>query len=149
MRDRGWDHHQNIKQGLTYGFPPRLPALDQALATLILDLEARGLGERVLLLLASEFGRTPRLNPRGGRDHWPRASSCLLYGAGLRRGVVLGKTHARGEEPIARPLSPADLHATILGALQVKLDRSLRTPSGRPIRVLERGAEPAREVLAS
>jgi uncharacterized protein (DUF1501 family) len=147
VRYEGWDHHQGIKNALTYGFPPKLQALDQALPALIDDLERRGLSERVVVLLASEFGRTPRLNPMAGRDHWPRAHSALLFGAGLRRGAVVGRTDARGEEPIERPVSPADLFATVLAALEVKLDQTLRTPDGRPVRLVEEGASPIEEAL--
>jgi uncharacterized protein (DUF1501 family) len=81
--------------------------MDQAISALIDDLERRGLSERVAVLLASEFGRTPRINPMAGRDHWPRAHSALLFGAGLRRGAVIGRTDGRGEEPKERPVSPA------------------------------------------
>ena len=149
VRYEGWDHHQSIRNALTYGFPPKLVATDRALSALFDDLERRGLAERVLVVLASEFGRTPRVNPAGGRDHWPRAHSALLFGAGLRAGSVIGKTDVRGEEPIERALSPADLHATMLAALDVDLETVLRTPDGRPVRLVEEGASPAREALAA
>jgi hypothetical protein len=142
VSDRGWDHHQNMRRALTYGFPPKLVALDDAFSALVEDLEASGLGERVVVALLSEFGRTPRLNPQGGRDHWPRASSVVLYGAGLPRGAVIGATDRRGEEPSERPVSPADLHATILKAMGVDWKTQLRTADGRPVPVVETGAEP-------
>ena len=148
VRYRGWDHHRGIKRALSEGFPPKLPALDSAISALHQDLERRGLLERVLVVLASEFGRTPRINPAGGRDHWSRASSVLLFGAGVRRGVVAGRTDARGEEPIDLPVSPADLYATILQALRADPEASLSSPDGRPIRVIEEGAKPIREILA-
>ncbi len=147
VRDRGWDMHQSILRRMTYGFPPKLSALDSAFATLVEDLDARGLAERTLVLVAGEFGRTPRVNPSGGRDHWPRAHSAVLFGAGLRRGIVVGRTDARGEEPIERPVSPADLVATLIAALGVDLETQLHTPDGRPIPLVERGAAPVREVL--
>lgn len=148
VRDRTWDHHVNIKNALTFGYPPKLPALDHALSALITDLDQRGLSDRVTVCLASEFGRTPRLNAAGGRDHWPRAQSILLFGAGIKRGVVHGETDARGEEPKSEPLSPAHLVATLLHLLGVDAKQDLRTPDGRPIQLFEHGAEPIAEVLA-
>lgn len=146
VRDVGWDHHQRIATALTYGFPPKLDALDQALAALLDDLED-GDGDTVLCV-ASEFGRTPRLNPGGGRDHWPRAQSVLLYGAGIARGVAHGSTDAQGEEPAADACSPADLFATLVHALQADEDAVLRTPDGRPVRLVQDGAAPIAAVLA-
>lgn len=149
VRDKGWDHHENVQRAMTYGFPPKLRGLDDGVAALIDDLEQRGLTDRVVVCVASEFGRTPRLNPRGGRDHWPRAQSVLLFGGGLRRGVVVGRTDERGEEPAERPLSPPDLVATLYRALGFDLDRELQTPDGRPIPLVERGGKPIAEALAS
>lgn len=148
VRYKGWDHHQGIKREMTYGFPPKLVAVDQAVSALHADLERRGLLDEVLVVLASEFGRTPRLNPSGGRDHWSRASSALMFGAGLKEGVVVGKTDARGEEPAERPVSPGELHATILKAVGADPDHLLRTPDGRPVRVVEEGVRAIGEVLA-
>jgi uncharacterized protein (DUF1501 family) len=149
VRFKGWDHHESIARALTYGFPPKLEALDQAVTALHEDLARRGLDERVTVVLASEFGRTPRINPRGGRDHWARASSVLLFGGGLRRGVVVGKTDANGEAPIERPVSPADLFCTVLGALGADLEQVLHTPDGRPVRTVNESAKPIREILQS
>ena len=149
VRFKGWDHHESIARAMTYGFPPKLEALDQAVTALHEDLARRGLDERVTVVLASEFGRTPRINPRGGRDHWARASSVLLFGGGLRRGVVVGKTDANGEAPIERPVSPADLFCTVLGALGADLEQVLHTPDGRPVRTVNESAKPIREILQS
>ena len=148
VRDRGWDHHRGIKNSLTFGYPPKLDAVDQAVSALREDLERSGLDERVTVLLTSEFGRTPRLNPAGGRDHWPRASSALLFGAGLQRGVVVGTTDARGEEPIDRPVSPESLFHTVLRALDVDTDQALTAPNGRPIPIVPKDSEPISEILA-
>lgn len=148
IRDKGWDHHRGIAQSLTFGFPPKLDAIDQAVSALREDLERRGLDERVTVLLATEFGRTPRMNAAGGRDHWPRASSALLFGAGLKRGVVVGKTDARGEEPIERPVSPESLFHTVLRALRIETDTALAAPNGRPIPVISNGAPAIKEILA-
>lgn len=147
VRDTGWDHHQGIARALTYGFPPKLAALDQAVPALFEDLRGRGLLDRVTVILASEFGRTPRLNPAGGRDHWSRASSVLMFGAGLGRGVVVGRTDARGEEPIEDPVSPRELFATLLHAVGSETSRILRTPDGRPVSLVEDGVAPVEAVL--
>ena len=148
VRYKGWDHHQGINRALTHGFPPKLPALDTAISALHEDLDRRGLLDRVLVLLASEFGRTPRLNPAGGRDHWSRASSTLLFGAGIKQGVAAGQTDARGEEPDGYAVSPKDLYATVLHALGADTEASLTTPDGRPIRVVDEDAEPVQRILA-
>lgn len=149
VRDVGWDDHVGIARALTYGFPPKLTALDQAVSALLDDLRRLELEDRVVVCVASEFGRTPRLNPSAGRDHWPRAQSVLIAGAGIARGVVVGTTDARGEEPVERPVSPADLHATLLQALGLDRGVMLRTPDGRPVRAVPPGATPIVEVLRS
>lgn len=148
VRDKGWDHHRGIKNSLTFGYPPKLDAVDQAISALREDLERSGLDQRVTVLLASEFGRTPRLNAAGGRDHWPRASSALLFGAGLESGVVVGTTDARGEEPIDRPVSPENLFRTVLHALKVDTDQALAAPNGRPIPMVAKDSELISEILA-
>lgn len=147
VRDKGWDHHRNIVNALTYGFPPKLEALDQSVSALHEDLERRGMLENTLVMVASEFGRTPRVNSSGGRDHWSRASSVLLFGAGIRPGTVIGKTDAKGEAPSEYPVSPADLFYTILTALDANLGRSLHTADGRPIPIIEPGMKLIRELL--
>jgi uncharacterized protein (DUF1501 family) len=146
VTDTGWDHHQRIDTALTYGFPPKLTALDQALSALLDDLRDHELLDDVVVCVASEFGRTPRLNPAGGRDHWPRAQSVLLCGAGIRAGVV-GRTDARGEEPVERPIAPEDVFATLVAALDIDRDTVLRTPDGRPVRLVAEEAQPIAEVL--
>ncbi len=148
VRDKGWDHHRGIARALTYGFPPKLEALNQAIPALFQDLEERGLLERTTVLLASEFGRTPRINPSGGRDHWSRASSALLFGAGIRRGAVIGKTDARGEEPVEDPVNPGDLFHTLLAALGADLDTVWQTPDGRPVKIIEEEHRLLRPLLA-
>lgn len=148
VRDIGWDHHRDIRRALTYGFPPKYEAVDQAISALVDDLERRELAEQVVVVVASEFGRTPRLNPAGGRDHWPRAQSVLAFGGGLARGAVVGRTDRRGEEPVEGATSPADLHATLVRALDADPDRVLQTPDGRPFPIVERGGVPVAEALA-
>lgn len=147
VRFTGWDHHQSIASALTFGYPPKLTAMDQSVSALHEDLERRGLLDNTLVMLASEFGRTPRLNPAAGRDHWSRASSSLLFGAGLRQGVVVGKTDARGEAPIERPVSPGDLFYTVLSALGADVEQKLHTPTGRPIPIVEEQTQLIKEIL--
>src|SRR6185503_10043940 len=107
-----WDHHWGLKEGME----DFLPMLDAAVAALFEDLSSRGLLEKVCVVLMGEFSRTPRMNDglgRGtpGRDHWGSSMSVLIGGGGLRGGVVVGSTDARGEAPRERPLTPQDLHA--------------------------------------
>jgi uncharacterized protein (DUF1501 family) len=87
----------------------------------------------------SEFGRTPKLNTTGGRDHWPRVFSVLLAGGGVAGGQVLGASDSQGESPGDRPITPADLASTIYRLLGVDPTHELRTPDGRPIRINQGG----------
>ncbi len=147
VRYKGWDHHRDIVNAMTYGFPPKMDAMDQAVSALHDDLEQRGMLENTLVMVASEFGRTPRINSSGGRDHWSRASSVLLFGAGIRPGTVIGRTDAKGEAPIEYPVSPADLFCTVLSALSADTDRKLHTADGRPIPIVEHSMNVIRELL--
>ncbi|MGE3819608.1 MAG: DUF1501 domain-containing protein [Isosphaeraceae bacterium] len=135
----GWDTHQQnfarIKDTLA-------PPIDQGVSTLIADLDERGLLENTLVVMMGEFGRTPRINPNAGRDHHGRANCALLAGAGLPRGLVLGRTDARGDSPIERPVTPADLAATIYRSLGIDPDQKFLSPDGRPIRLVEGGKAP-------
>lgn len=146
VRHTGWDHHRQIRHAMTYGFPGPMTQLDSAISALLDRQQQRG--AELLLCVASEFGRTPRLNPDGGRDHWPRAGFALLAGTGIRAGVVHGSTDARGEEPAADACSPGDLFATLLAARGIAPDTVLRTDTGRPIRLLPEDAAPIAAVLA-
>src|SRR5439155_15691904 len=109
--DTGWDTHQQIFKELPDSrFPGsgKLPNLDRAYSALVTDLRARGLLDSTLVVLMGEFGRTPKLNALGGRDHWPRAGSVCLAGGGIQGGRVIGTTNAFGEVPVDRPVSPPD-----------------------------------------
>jgi hypothetical protein len=140
VTDSGWDHHQNVFRTLREGFPGKLPGLDRAYAALLTDLQERGLLASTLVVLMGEFGRTPKINSVGGRDHWPRASFVCLAGGGARGGQAIGTTDARGESPAERPISPQDLARTLYTLLGVDPDRELLTPDGRPVRVVSGGA---------
>lgn len=140
--DRGWDMHGQIFKALPDAFFPgsgKLPALDRAYSGLLRDLGDRGLLESTLVVLMGEFGRTPKLNSSGGRDHWPRAGSVLLAGAGVRGGQVIGKTDAYGEAPVEQPVGPPDLAWSVLEILGIDPRKEYRTPDGRPMRLLSGG----------
>ena len=105
----GWDNHDNVKSS----FESQAPALDQAYARLIRDLDERGLLDSTLVMMTSEFGRTPKINKTAGRDHWPKVFSGLLAGGGLKKGVVYGKSDALAAEPEEDALSHQDLATTV------------------------------------
>ena len=130
-----WDHHGNLKQGLDR----QLPAYDQMLAALLDDLVDRGLYNRVLVIVCGEFGRTPRMNERGGRDHWGRAGFILMGGGGVKGGQIVGATTLKGEEPVTRPITPADLLATVYHVLGIDPARQFIDQRGRPAAVLSEG----------
>lgn len=116
-----WDNHSNIYQAMmdSDGRPGNLPQLDISLSALLEDLDQRGMLETTLVVVMGEFGRTPKINSNGGRDHYPRAGSVLLAGAGISGGVVVGATDRNGVEPSTIPLTPADLAATIYHTLGI------------------------------
>jgi uncharacterized protein (DUF1501 family) len=91
--------------------------VDHAVAAFLEDVEQRGLSQNILLVITGEFGRTPRVNPNGGRDHWPQLSTLALAGGGLRMGQVVGESTARAEGPRTNPVTIANLLATVLHVL--------------------------------
>jgi hypothetical protein len=131
----GWDHHSSIFDRLD----KKLPELDQALSALIDDMDSRGILTKTLLVVMGEFGRTPKINPSGGRDHWSRAAALLFAGAGVRPGLVLGRTDKYGAFVTQRPVSPADVAYTILDSLGIDPRQRLPMPDGRPVEILDRG----------
>jgi uncharacterized protein (DUF1501 family) len=143
VTDGGWDTHQNNFKSLKDRL---LPRLDSALATLLEDLNGRGLLDSTLVVCLSDFGRTPVVNPSAGRDHWSTASVALLAGAGLKPGIAVGQTNALAEQPIEAPYYTEDVAATIYDRLGIPLDTTHRTPDGRPIQVNYDG-KPIRELL--
>lgn len=139
ITDRGWDTHEELftrlKEGYTGGSVGKIPKLDSAYSSLIADLSDRGLLDTTMVIVMGEFGRTPKLNPRGGRDHWPRAFSVALAGGGIRGGQVVGKSDAHGERPADRPVTPADLARTIYAQIGIDPDQELFTSDGRPVQI--------------
>lgn len=149
-----WDSHA-VNCHLFDDAKIRLPIYDQAVTALVEDLYARGLDQRVLLVVTGEFGRTPRLShqtgtqtgtTQPGRDHWPQAMSMLVAGGGMTTGQVIGATNAKGEEPKERPLTPNDLWATVYRHLGIDFTQSFPDLSGRPMPILPFGA-PIAELL--
>lgn len=139
----GFDHHAQLGRDLA----ARLRDVDQTFAALIADLDASGLLGETIVLLTTEFGRTPKLNPDAGRDHWPRVFSLALAGGGLARGVVHGASNATGAEPERDAVRPADLAATVFTQLGIDPDKKLLAPGDRPIDLVRDGRV-LREVLA-
>jgi hypothetical protein len=132
----GWDHHNDIFKGLD----AKLPEFDQGYSALIRDLDQRGLLKDTLVLAMGEFGRTPKVNDKGGRDHWGRAGSMLWAGAGVAQGRIIGATDKNGAFVTERPVRPADVAWTIYDALGIDPAKELLTPEGRPVSILAEGA---------
>lgn len=131
----GWDMHNDV----TPGMKRLMPALDQGLAALLLDLEERGLLERTLVMVSSEFGRTPKINQNRGRDHWPKVFSVLLAGGGIHGGMIYGTSNATASEPDLDPVGPGDLATTMYYQLGIIADKELMAPGGRPIEIVDGG----------
>lgn len=131
----GWDMHSQI----TNGFRSQMPPLDQAIASLIEDLESRGLLEKTLVMVSSEFGRTPKLNNEGGRDHWPKVFSVMLAGGGIKGGLVYGSSDATATEPEFDPVNPEDLATTMFRLLGIIADKELMAPGDRPMEIVDGG----------
>lgn len=131
----GWDTHTNNFTAMDN----QLPQLDQALGTLFEDLETKGLLESTVVVLATEFGRTPRINLNTGRDHFPSAFSCLIGGGGIKGGQAVGKTNAEGTKVVKDKVSVPDFNASIGHALGLDLDKVVHSRSGRPFTVANKG----------
>jgi len=130
----GWDTHTNNHEGQG----KLVSVLDPALAALMTDLKRRDLLDRTIVLCGGEFGRTPKLNPLEGRDHWPHGFTVAMAGGGIQSGRVVGATDPKGEkkEP-THPVLVEDIHATILHALGINHEKEIVTPIGRPIALSE------------
>ena len=136
VRAGGWDDHNQIDKRMK----SKGPDYDRGVAALVADIYERGLEEKVLVVAMGEFGRTPRVNRTGGRDHWGRAMSVLLSGGGLRVGQVVGATNAKGEMPVSRPYRPENVLATVYRHLGIDPGLTFEDLSGRPRHVLEESA---------
>lgn len=155
VNNTGWDKHLDLA---TYANrhpgDPRsashalVPGLDKALSALIGDLSDRRMLDETLVLVMTDFGRTPKINSTGGRDHWPNCFSVLMAGGGVKGGQVVGGSDALGEFVKDRPVTPGDLSSTILKLLGIDPGHELHTPDGRPIRIAPEGARVIEELLA-
>jgi hypothetical protein len=128
--DTHWNHFKHLRERL-------LPPADQAVACLIDDLAARGLLDETLVVCMGEFGRTPKINGMAGRDHWAPLQSVLLAGAGIPGGSAYGASDRMGAYPADKPVTPADLMATMLHLLGVPAELEVRDRTGRPLRACE------------
>ncbi|MGE0757393.1 MAG: DUF1501 domain-containing protein, partial [Pirellulaceae bacterium] len=137
-----WDHHGDIVPKLQDACPP----LDHAVHAFLQDVQARGLFQDILLVVTGDFGRTPRINDRAGRDHWAAINDVLFLGGGLKTGQVVGETDEHAGTVKSRPVSVQDLMATLFHALGIERDLQYVDPSGRPRSMVESG-EPIRELF--
>jgi len=131
----GWDHHDKIEKGIK----SQAPAFDQAFATLIRDLDRRGLLASTLVCVGTEFGRTPKLNPTAGRDHWPKVFSIVMAGGGIKGGIVHGSSNATAAEPEDDPLTVEDWATTVYDRLGIDARKELMAPGARPIEIVDGG----------
>jgi hypothetical protein len=131
----GWDMHTNVAKGMER----MLPSFDQAYAALIKDLDERGMLEKTLVMVSSEFGRTPKINKDAGRDHWPRVFSVAFAGGGFKRGLVYGSSDPTGAEPDQNPLTVENMAATVFNQLGIRHDRNLMAPGSRPVAIVKNG----------
>ena len=131
----GWDMHTKI----TDNFNRQMPALDVGLSALLDDLSERGMLDETLVMVSSEFGRTPKINKDAGRDHWAKVFSVMLAGGGIKGGVIHGASDATAAEPEDSPVSPADLAATMYRLMGIVSDKELMAPGARPIEIVDGG----------
>jgi hypothetical protein len=142
--DQGWDTHQGNFEAVK-----KLSAvLDNGWSTLMQDLRTKGLLESTLIVWMGEFGRTPKINPQGGRDHFPGAWSTVLAGGGIKGGQVVGATSSDGMKVVDRLVSVPDFMATICKALGIDPMKQNVSNIGRPIRIADPNAKPIKEILA-
>jgi uncharacterized protein (DUF1501 family) len=121
---------------------------DNAYSSLLEDLKDRGLLSSTMVVAMGEFGRTPKVNPAGGRDHWPQCWTVSMAGGPIKGGQIVGSSDDIGGSPKDRPTSPAEIAATIYHGLGISLDVELPSPGGRPIPLVDRGIEPIKELVA-
>ncbi|MDF2375819.1 MAG: DUF1501 domain-containing protein [Verrucomicrobiales bacterium] len=131
-----WDHHDKIKDNIGR----QVPDFDKALATLLTDLDERGLLDSTLVMVSSEFGRTPKINKTDGRDHWPRVFSTMLAGGGIKRGFVYGSSDSLASEPDTNPVDVESFAKTVYHQLGINADKELIAPGPRPMEIVDGGS---------
>jgi uncharacterized protein (DUF1501 family) len=132
----GWDTHQDNFASLK---DKLLPTLDGGLSALFQGLAAKGLLDSTVVMVTGEFGRTPKINPRAGRDHYPRAMCCLLAGGGIKGGQVVGASDKLGMEPAEEAIPPDNVAATFYRCLGIDVNKEYYTPTGRPLMIVRNG----------
>jgi uncharacterized protein (DUF1501 family) len=138
-----WDTHDNNFQMLRHWL---LPYLDRSVSALLDDLTARGMMDDTLVVVMGDMGRTPKVNGRAGRDHWPQAGFALLFGAGIHPGTVYGSTDSQAAFPKDLPVTPGDMCATMYHLLGVDPENTIPDQTGRPIHI-SHGGSPIRGLL--
>jgi len=143
-----WDWHSNREGPIAQLCRKYLPVFDHALTVLLQDLDERGLLEHVAVVVWGEFGRTPRINAKGGRDHWPGTQSVLLAGGGIQGGTIVGQTDPSGGKPVDRPVHVQEVFATLYRTLGIDVN-SVKIPdlSGRPRYLVDHDRQPIRELI--
>jgi hypothetical protein len=139
----GWDHHDNIKNAIG----GQMPNFDKAYAALIRDLDQRGMLDSTMVLVTTEFGRTPKINGTAGRDHWPRVFNIVMAGGGIKRGNVYGTSDPTGGEPDSDPLTVENFAATVYHQLGINYENNLIAPGNRPLKIVKDG-EVVKDLLA-
>ena len=139
----GWDMHNSI----VAGFRGQMPAFDQAFSTLINDLDRTGLLKETLVMVSSEFGRTPKINAQAGRDHYPKVFSVVLAGGGIKGGYIHGSSNSTASEPEEMAMGPEDLFTTVYHCMGIVADKELMAPGDRPIEIVD-GGKVVKDLLA-
>ena len=144
-----WDWHSNREGTIEYLSNRYLPNFDRAISVLLTDLEQRGLSDQVQVVVWGEFGRTPRINAKGGRDHWERTQSILMAGGNIQGGCTLGTTDKQGGIPIERPVHVQEVFATMYQHLGLDVN-AVKIPdlNGRPRYLVDENRQPIQEILA-
>lgn len=154
INNKGWDTHDRLHERLHAGYTGAkvpvglIPSMDLAVSALLDDLRDTGLIEETLVIVMGEFGRTPKINTLGGRDHWPRAYSVLLAGAGVRAGEIYGSSDRVGENARDNPVTPSDLVATLYHLLGIAPHQRIDTPDGQQMTRVPEEANIVTGVLA-
>ena len=135
----GWDNHANIFNTLSQGPQAKLPIIDKAMSALVEDLTQRGLLQDTAIIWMGEFSRTPRINGNTGRDHWARAWSVVVGGAGMKGGLAVGSTNSDGTSVETEPYTSQDVMASVCKALGISLETTFTSKSGRPMKIANGG----------
>lgn len=138
----GWDMHSSVERNMK----TRGAELDQGVSALIEDLQDRGMLDDVMVVITGDFGRTPRINKRAGRDHWGNLCTLAIAGGGFQSGQIIGRSSPKAEVPESSPIRPQDLVATIFRLFDIPLKQQVVDFQGRPMYLLEDG-NPIRELI--